>query len=298
MPAAGFAPKKNAEVSKVGYRRPYARIVPTCTKEQHEEETLKADNDVEDDEDDENGKNAGVHENGKNAGVHEPVSVTFMEHPDISVLKKRWSWLSDSGLEFLASNAGMSMLKSRMNDIANSRKTEGGRCEGLAPAYTHPASTVALMKVYRMGYQWDPYSQQYTRNDGILSSLFPEHNLIGPQCLMLMEDNKKLQDLLLTFSAIATSALKEGIILHLVDSGSTCPLTPHRQHMYAPMTTDALIKGVGSQQAVERSIMTYAFLTIALQYEILNLTAGYLMGSAITGSGQKSLTTTLEDSDV
>ena len=147
------------------------------------------------------------------------------------------------------------------------------------PRYTHPTSTVALMKVYRAAFQWNPEIQDYVRNEGILHALFREHKTEVPMSLMLMEDNPTRRHLLMTFSAMATNAMQDGVILHLVDSGSTCPLTPHRSHMYAPGKTDALIKGVGSQQAIERSPVTYAFLTTNLTYEIITLTAGYLMPS-------------------
>jgi hypothetical protein len=82
----------------------------------------------------------------------------------------------------------------------------------------------------------------------------------------------KVQDFLASFHVKHAS---DDIILHLIDSGSTCYLSPRKEHLFIEHVCHMQVKGVGSETCKTMSPLIYTFLDMNNEYQSFQWPAVY-----------------------
>ena len=120
-------------------------------------------------------------------------------------------------------------------------------------AYMHPLSSVAMTEPYRF-LEFSADRQEYCNLNFDTNSM---RKLL--QCYKMKEHGL------------------DNIILHLVDSGSSCFLSPDRRHFYVRRPCDTAIKGIGKENVTEYAPLFYSFVTHEGGYVMLQFDRVYHM---------------------
>ena len=119
--------------------------------------------------------------------------------------------------------------------------------------YVHPLSSVAMTEPYRF-LAFSSERQEYCKLNFDTSSM---RKLL--QCYKMKEHGLA------------------NIILHLVDSGSSCFLSPDSRHFYVRRPCDTSIKGIGKENVTEYAPLFYSFVTHEGGYVMLQFDRVYNM---------------------
>ena len=119
--------------------------------------------------------------------------------------------------------------------------------------YVHPLSSVAMTEPYRF-LEFSSERQEYCK---------------------LNFDTSSMRKLLQCYKMKAHGLAN--IILHLVDSGSSCFLSPDSRHFYVRRPCDTSIKGIGKENVTEYAPLFYSFVTHEGGYVMLQFDRVYNM---------------------